>query len=739
MKRQHYRSDLTLKVSLSRPENSDGGGGQVAIPEHVRLEFFVPDGRTAIIAERNGDKTTLCKLSEDGMSLEVFLPFSRRPLGIGDLMMIVTEYSAAAGFPDDIKEIHNPSLTGVQLWKGVSDGESSATAEAELIAWRYGYSAYELAKIHGFTGTEEEFVAGLLPVSDTVKYSSQTLSDDQQKQARSNIGALSDANGAVKAENIADGAVTTGKIKDGSIDTSKIMPKAITEFRLGDSVVSKLNDNVKTTKQNLTAAEKTQARKNLDIPDNVVTLEQLNEMASAPLINSDSCIDLGTVELAAVDDTTYTAKVAINDDKVGAKLLAYNRIVTVVVTIPGNEERYRLNLFPQSPFGQYYLSYMFMSWGMVMTAYAYYSDSDKAVAIAIVNNNVDSEVIKDSGNPITSGCVYNALRDQSVKATSVLQEIDLTGTDEDRKAALDKFEEDWKALTGSDSMWGARFVARLPIEIEGVDENCTVLLRYNQGGNYEGSGLSNTADNSICRITVSSTGSLTITPLFSHLEAITIYTDNSAASRAANVAAIKAYVNNLVALGVDMTKGYSIPVMGELLGTIAYNPTTKAYTILVTKGEKALSGYILSTGDVQLETLQLSVDKDLQTTSHMIVGAINELNTAIKQKNAEIERLTAINQAVFLYSDISDAHTIANSTALGAYLENLSLVGVKADTVNIPVIIDKDEVTDEYKYRGELFYISDRYYGYCLNVQTNVFYKISMQSASSGIEFTKIG
>lgn len=161
MKRQHYRSDLTLKVSLSRPENSDGGGGQVAIPEHVRLEFFVPDGRTAIIAERNGDKTTLCKLSEDGMSLEVFLPFSRRPLGIGNLMMIVTEYSAAAGFPDDIKEIHNPSLTGVQLWKGVSDGESSATAEAELIAWRYGYSAYELAKIHGFTGTEEEFVEWL--------------------------------------------------------------------------------------------------------------------------------------------------------------------------------------------------------------------------------------------------------------------------------------------------------------------------------------------------------------------------------------------------------------------------------------------------------------------------------------------------------------------------------------------------------------------------------------------------
>lgn len=161
MKRQHFRSDLTLHVTITRPANSDGGGGQVAIPDHVRLEYFVPDGRTAIIAERNGKDMTLCKLAEDGMSLEVFLPLSRKTLGTGNLMVVITEFSPLAGFPDNVKEIHNPSETGIQLWKGASDGDSTIATEAELVAWRYGYSAYELAKFHGFEGTEADFIEWL--------------------------------------------------------------------------------------------------------------------------------------------------------------------------------------------------------------------------------------------------------------------------------------------------------------------------------------------------------------------------------------------------------------------------------------------------------------------------------------------------------------------------------------------------------------------------------------------------
>lgn len=197
MKRQHYRSDLTLNVKITRPANSDGGGGQVAIPEHVRLEYFVPDGRTSIVAERNGKDTTLCKLSEDGMSLEVFLPLSRRQLGVGNLIVVITEYSPAAGFPDEIKEIHNPSETGIQLWRGASDGDGTITTEAELVAWRYGYSAYELAKIHGFEGTEEEFITWLRqPAVDA----SSKADSAELKRAEAETGRVSAERDRVYAE-----------------------------------------------------------------------------------------------------------------------------------------------------------------------------------------------------------------------------------------------------------------------------------------------------------------------------------------------------------------------------------------------------------------------------------------------------------------------------------------------------------------------------------------------------------
>lgn len=204
MKRQHYRSDLTLNVKITRPANSDGGGGQVAIPEHVRLEYFVPDGRTSIVAERNGKDTTLCKLSEDGMSLEVFLPLSRRQLGVGNLIVVITEYSPAAGFPDEIKEIHNPSETGIQLWRGASDGDGTITTEAELVAWRYGYSAYELAKIHGFEGTEEEFITWLRQpaVDASSKADSAELERAKAEKGRANAESsrATAENSRVKAE-----------------------------------------------------------------------------------------------------------------------------------------------------------------------------------------------------------------------------------------------------------------------------------------------------------------------------------------------------------------------------------------------------------------------------------------------------------------------------------------------------------------------------------------------------------
>ena len=58
--------------------------------------------------------------------------------------------------------------------------------------------------------------------ADAVMTVAQTLSDTQKTQARTNIGALSSANGAVAAKNLASNAVETAKIKDAAVTFAKL-------------------------------------------------------------------------------------------------------------------------------------------------------------------------------------------------------------------------------------------------------------------------------------------------------------------------------------------------------------------------------------------------------------------------------------------------------------------------------------------------------------------------------------
>lgn len=105
------------------------------------------------------------------------------------------------------------------------------------------------------------------------------------------IGALSErvkaleADGSVTTSRIADGAVTTPKIADtavtsdkiadyavigekiasGAITNDKIRAGAVSIDKLNTDLQAKVNDNVKTVVQNLTAEQKAQARKNIDV------------------------------------------------------------------------------------------------------------------------------------------------------------------------------------------------------------------------------------------------------------------------------------------------------------------------------------------------------------------------------------------------------------------------------------------------------------------------------------------
>lgn len=75
------------------------------------------------------------------------------------------------------------------------------------------------------------------------------------------IGALSERVKALEA----DGSVTTSRIADKAVTTDKIAAGAVSIDKLNTDLQAKVNDNVKTVAQNLTAEQKAQARKNIDV------------------------------------------------------------------------------------------------------------------------------------------------------------------------------------------------------------------------------------------------------------------------------------------------------------------------------------------------------------------------------------------------------------------------------------------------------------------------------------------
>ncbi len=358
----------------------------------------------------------------------------------------------------------------------------------------------------------------------------------------------------------------------------------------------------------------------------------------------------------------------------------------------------------------------------------------------------------------------------NVASQMILKEIDLTGTDADRKAKLDQFEKDWKALTGASDLSGARFVGKSVVPDDG--EPLVGVFSFSSSSHWEG--MLYASAYTPYKAELTSYGSLTITPLFQHLEAIKIYDDeidvsdgfaqnlkniaaykenlealgvdtskpyiipigiwfdsagifkdsgflqgpmpiegryqgyinnraiyidattgapsydifitgrdiattleavtiktsNSDADKAANVAAINAYVNNLKSLGVDVTKGATMPfiITGGIAGWLFIDSasTVDVYGIFRNKDFRGAICSVKADGTwIQNEVFQEAFTESLTTTSKQIVGAINEVNAAVKALGA-IE-LKAEDKA-------------ANKTALAAFLKVLTDAGI--DTSN---------------------------------------------------------
>ena len=216
----------------------------------------------------------------------------------------------------------------------------------------------------------------------------------------------------------------------------------------------------------------------------------------------------------------------------------------------------------------------------------------------------------------------------NVASQMILKEIDLRGTDAERKAKLDHFETDWKSLTGASDMYGARFVGT--VYNSTGEGSCSVLFTFDYATNvlYYGCTMVSDTDKKIVSYRLNKNdGSLTITPLFSHLEPVEIFTDNSAASKQKNIDNLNAYKLNLEELGVNTANGFQMLIK---IGNDQYGMLANSDNLNNFKGYSSGFGkmYTLvlqsSSGAVISSQLQSIMSNDLVTTQKEIVPAINE-------------------------------------------------------------------------------------------------------------------
>lgn len=279
----------------------------------------------------------------------------------------------------------------------------------------------------------------------------------------------------------------------------------------------------------------------------------------------------------------------------------------------------------------------------------------------------------------------------NVASQMILKEIDLTGTDAQRKVRLDQFEIDWKALTGVDVLIGARFVGK-------INHGAKCVFTFDPNNNAYWGLSAGSEDDDIVRKTYVDCvdGSIIITPLFSHLEPVEIFTDNSVASKQKNIDNLNAYKSNLTELGVDISDSFQVPIYRksnsgvEESGFLIYSNLPHVY--------KPYSG------------LFLTVDE----TSFSIFG-ISSTGEFIEQTYyATLEDVQVVNTPVLL-----TATTSTNKTQLDLFLSKVP----NAQVMNC---------TYKDVYAGTLHKINGSWYGVLVGESNTIAGQLSIKLQADG-------
>ena len=336
------------------------------------------------------------------------------------------------------------------------------------------------------------------------------------------------------------------------------------------------------------------------------------------------------------------------------------------------------------------------AWGEVPATYLKITDAEstyetKIHAAETLRDYAKSEEVFAMSNMATA----NAKNDVSL----VLKEIDLTGTDADRKAKLDQFAKDWKVLTGADTLEGARFVGRYMLPDDGTD--ITGVLSYDDAGTYVG--IFGALGWTPYKVEVSTNGSIRITPLFSHLEGITIKTSNTTEAMNANKAAIQAYANNLNMLGVDTTKGFNVPVIIDgnhgFYGclTSRYITGSEGYflsgSVFSVGGANYIKDIYISPSGLYGELVNIMNDNELLTTSKDLVGAINEVNTLAKSKGNGTITEVKMNGVSKGTSGVVDLGTVITAHQDISGKQDKLISGTNIKTINGESVLGSGDIT----------------------------------------------
>lgn len=390
---------------------------------------------------------------------------------------------------------------------------------------------------------------------------------------------------------------------------------------------------------------------------NLVTSSMLTQGARKPIILDSS--------ISEVDEGTYQK--LISDDVDVVFKTKYNNLCTLTYKYDDGD-----------------------AWNFYFTCFSFEGDTIDvtyiyAYIVNITKNSPHTCHITENISTDLQSFINGSGYLSKYELSPVLQQIDLTGTDADRKAKLDKFEADWKALTGASDLTGARFVG----QINSSESNAaTVLLQYNSiNVEYEGISISDDIYPKIQTVRADPVqGYLTITPLFSHLEAVAIKTSNSTTDKSYNIKVLQSYIDNLVELGVVDNLGVEVPICingTDNYGILVGDEHTRRFQGFAYYDKEPVKIFVSTDGTVTTASLQQIVDYALNTNSKVIASAINEVNALA---NA-VKDFGAI--------ELKASDNAANKAILTAYKKILTDAGISiTNGYSVPVRITGN--TQEY-------------------------------------------